>query len=133
MSDDALKPDVLDPTYSNPKGSQPLAPLLAGRVAARCEVNRINVRPDSQLNLQDYDRIVVCEDSPSGTPLSRYTLPRCEKMLLVYGGTDRQIEDSKMIERIYVDHAGPVEARFRHGGSILLSVVSRLLRRGRRG
>ena len=107
--------------------------VLAGRAAARCEVNRIAVRPDSQLNVQDYDRIVVCEDLPRGTPLSRYTLPRCEKMLLVYGGTDRQIEDGKAVERIYIDHAAPVEARFRHKGSILLSVVSRLLRRGRRG
>ena len=66
--------------------------VLAGRAAARCEVNRINVRPDSQLNLQDYDRIVVCEDSPRGTPLSRYTLPDGEKMLLVYGGRIRKLK-----------------------------------------
>jgi tRNA G18 (ribose-2'-O)-methylase SpoU len=107
--------------------------VLAGRAAARCEVNRIAVSPNSQLNLRDYDQIVVCDDTRSGTPLSRYAIPDCRKMLLVYGGTDPQIEDCGIAERIYVDHAAAVEARFRHAGSILLSVISRLLRRGRRG
>ena len=37
------------------------------------------------------------------------------------------------IERIYVDHAAAVDARFRHVGSILLSVISQRLKRGRRG
>jgi tRNA G18 (ribose-2'-O)-methylase SpoU len=107
--------------------------VLAGRAAARCEVNRIAVSPDSQLNMHEYDHIVVCDITPSGTPLSRYTLPDHGKMLLVYGGNDLPIEDSDTVERIHVDHAGAVEARFRHAGSILLSVISRLLRRGRRG
>jgi tRNA(Leu) C34 or U34 (ribose-2'-O)-methylase TrmL len=107
--------------------------VLAGRAAARCELNRVGVCPDTQLSIQDYDRIVICEDAPSGTPLSRYALPKCGKMLLVYGGNDPQVERSNAIERIYVDHAAAVEARFRHAGSILLSVISRLLRRGRRG
>jgi tRNA G18 (ribose-2'-O)-methylase SpoU len=107
--------------------------VLAGRAAARCEVNRIAVSPDTQLNMQDYDHIVVCDNTPTGTPLSRYTLPDRGKMLLVYAGTNPQIEDCDTVERIYVDHSAAVEPRFRHAGSILLSAISRLLRRGRRG
>jgi tRNA G18 (ribose-2'-O)-methylase SpoU len=112
--------------------------VLAGRAAARCEVNRIRVCPDSKLNLDDYEQIVVCGETPGGTPLSRYAPNNPGKTLLVYGGTEPRIENDEAIQRIYVDHAVPIQARFRHGGSILLSVISRLLRqdrpqRGRRG
>jgi tRNA G18 (ribose-2'-O)-methylase SpoU len=107
--------------------------VLAGRAAARCEVNRIVVSPDSQLNLQDYDHVVVCDNTPNGTPLSRYALPDRGKTLLVYGGNDASIKGSGTLERVYVDHTAAVQARFRHAGSILLSVISRLLRRDRHG
>jgi hypothetical protein len=96
-------------------------------------VNHIGVCPDSQLNLEDYDRIVVCDNTPSGTPLSRYTLPDRGKLLLVYGGDDPRIEGHDAVERVHIDHVAAVEARFRHAGSILLSVISHGLRRGRCG
>jgi tRNA G18 (ribose-2'-O)-methylase SpoU len=107
--------------------------VLAGRAAARCEVNRISVRPASQLDMRDYDHIVVCDNAPTGTPLSRYALPDRGRMLLVYGGGDPRIDNGNAVDRVYVDHAATVESRFRHAGSILLSVISRLLRRDRRG
>ncbi len=40
--------------------------ILAGRAAARCEVNRLVVCPREQLNLGDYDQIVVCDNRRSG-------------------------------------------------------------------
>jgi len=106
--------------------------ILAGRAAARCEVNRIVVSPHEQLNLQDYDAIVICGNH--GTPLSRFTLPDCGKTLIVYGDDNPCLGNSVPTERIYVDHAAAsVDARFRHAGSILLSVISQSFRRSRRG
>jgi tRNA G18 (ribose-2'-O)-methylase SpoU len=108
--------------------------ILAGRAAARSEVNRLVVCPQEQLNLRDYDQIVVCGDARGGTPLSRFVLPDRGKVLVVYGDDDCSWDTSESLERVYVDHgATKVNARFRHGGSILLSVISQRLRRGRRG
>jgi hypothetical protein len=108
--------------------------ILAGRAAARCEVNRLFVRPLEQLNLQNYEQIVVCGKTRSGIPLSRFTLPDRGKMLFVYGDDDPRLGMRKSFERIYVDHSAvKVDACFRHAGSILLSVISQRLRRVRRG
>lgn len=108
--------------------------ILAGRAAARGEVNRIVVRPWEQLNLRDYDQIVVCGNTRSGTPLSRFALPDRGKVLLVYGDDEPLLGVRESCERIYVDHrATKIAPCFRHGGSILLSVISQRLRRGRRG
>ena len=106
--------------------------VLAGRAAARGEVNRIVVSPWEQQNLQNYDQVVVCGGARTGTALSRFTLPDRGRVLLVYGDDDPPLTAAESVERIYVDHAA-VDARFRHGGSILLSVISHRLKRGRRG
>jgi tRNA G18 (ribose-2'-O)-methylase SpoU len=109
--------------------------VLAGRVAARCEVNRIVVSPNVQLNIKEYDRIVVCDNSRSGTPLTRFTLPDRGRVLLVYGDADPSVSiKEESMERVFVDYAtNTVDACFRHTGSILLSVISQRLRRSRRG
>jgi tRNA(Leu) C34 or U34 (ribose-2'-O)-methylase TrmL len=108
--------------------------ILAGRAAARSEVNRIAVCPIEQLNLGDYDLIVVCDATRNGSPLSRFTLADRGRALLVYGEPDESWRWSGSVERIYVDHAGTsVEPCFRHACSILLSVISQQLTRGRRG
>ena len=49
--------------------------ILAGRAAARGEVNRLVVSPWEQCNLQDYDQVVVCGGARRGTALSRFALP----------------------------------------------------------
>ena len=107
--------------------------ILAGRAAARCEVNRIVVSPDEQLNFQDYDHIVVCGKERHGTPLSRFSPPNRGRVLLVYGRGDIPSDVRGTVEPLFVDYAEPIEACFRHAGSIVLSVVSQCLRRGRRG
>ncbi|MBN1590609.1 MAG: hypothetical protein JW888_13930 [Pirellulales bacterium] len=108
--------------------------ILAGRAAARGEVNRIVVRPWEQLSLPDYDQIVVCDGTHSGTPLSRFALPDRGKVLLVYGDDEPPLGVRESSERIYVDHCAAKTAPcFRLSGSILLSVISQRLRRSRRG
>lgn len=108
--------------------------VLAGRAAARCEVNRLVVSPDEQLNPEEYDQIVVCGSARRGTPLSRFTLPNRGKVLLVHGDDDPPFGVTESTERVYVDYtAAAVEPRFRHAGSILLSLISQQLRRSRRG
>lgn len=108
--------------------------VLAGRAAARREVNPLVVAPYEQIDLREYDRVVVCDGESQGTPLSRFSLPDPSKMLLVYGDGNLPGDFTVAAERIFVDHAVPkARACFRHTGSILLSVISNLLRRGRRG
>jgi tRNA(Leu) C34 or U34 (ribose-2'-O)-methylase TrmL len=108
--------------------------ILAGRAAARNEVNRLVVCPREQLNFGDYDQIVVCDKTRSGDPLSRFALRNQGKVLLVYGDADESLDAGESVQQIYVDHAATtVDPCFRHAGSILLSVVSQQLRRGRRG
>jgi tRNA(Leu) C34 or U34 (ribose-2'-O)-methylase TrmL len=108
--------------------------ILAGRAAARREVNRLAVIPHGQMNVRDYDRIIVCNGETQGTPLSRFSLPDGGKVLLAFGEGDLPFDLTIAEERVFVDQAvSDVRACFRHAGSILLSVVSHLLRRGRRG
>jgi tRNA C32,U32 (ribose-2'-O)-methylase TrmJ len=108
--------------------------VLAGRAAARCEVNRIMVRPRKQLILEDYDRIIACGRDRIGTPLSRLRLPERGKVLLVYGDGEMPFIVGEAAEQVYVDHvSAEVTPCFRHAGSILLSMISHQLRRGRRG
>jgi len=103
--------------------------VLAGRAAARCEVNRIAVCPEGQLNLQDYDQVVVCDSERTGTPLSRFTFPTHGRVLLVYGDGEISSLVNEATNHIFVDYAAaPIEASFRHAGSILFSVVSQQLR-----
>jgi tRNA G18 (ribose-2'-O)-methylase SpoU len=108
--------------------------VLASRAAARGEVNRIVVRPWEQLNLRDYEQVVVCSGSRNGTPLSRFTLPDRGTMLLVYGDDELPLSTRNSCERIYVDHrAAAVNSCYRHSGSILLTMIAQRLRRGRHG
>jgi tRNA G18 (ribose-2'-O)-methylase SpoU len=108
--------------------------VLASRAAARGEVNHLAVRPHEQLMLEDYDQIVICGSARTGKPLSRYSLPDRGRVLLVFGEGDLPFAESESVEHIHVDHAA-LEAMpcYRHAGSILLSVISQQLKRGRRG
>jgi tRNA G18 (ribose-2'-O)-methylase SpoU len=108
--------------------------VLAGRAASRGEVNRIVVRPWNQLNISDYEQIVVCSRTRDGTPLSRFTLPDRGKMLLVYGDDELPLSTRKSCDRIYVDHrAADIAPCYRHSGSVLLTMIAQRLRRGRHG
>jgi hypothetical protein len=108
--------------------------VLAGRAAARREVNPLVIVPRERVNLADYQRVIVCDGQRDGTPLSRFSLPDQGKVLLVFGGGDLSNEFAAAADRVHVDHCvSDAQAAFRHSGSILLSVVSQLLRRGSRG
>jgi tRNA G18 (ribose-2'-O)-methylase SpoU len=108
--------------------------VLAGRAAARSEVNRIVVRPSEQLRREEYDQIVLCSSVQTGKPLSRYSLANRGRVLLVYGDGDLPFAIGESAEHVYVDPMVPeMQPCFRHRGSILLSVISQQLRQGRRG
>ena len=99
--------------------------ILDGRAAARRAKNPIAVLPADRLDSADYDGIAVCDGRREGTPLSRWRLPPCERLLVVIGsGAYGARPDG---ERVFVDHINAdVEPRFRHAGSILLSMMSEL-------
>ncbi|MCE5267701.1 MAG: hypothetical protein LLG00_07430 [Planctomycetaceae bacterium] len=114
--------------------SKDRATVLAGRAAARSEVNRIVVNRDDQLRIEDYDQIIACGTERQGTALSRLSQPRGRKVLVVFGNASGMLTSAKSVEQVYVDHAvAAVTGCFRHLGSVLLSVVSQHLERGRRG
>jgi len=122
---------------ADPQGtwfSRDRSTVLAGRAAARREVNPLVIAPHDQLDLREYARIVLCDGRRQGTPVSRFSLPGRDKTLLVYGDGAWPCSVSAPVEQVFVDHAAAeVPACFRHAGSILLSVISQLLRRGRHG
>lgn len=109
--------------------------VLAGRAAARRQVNRLMILPEDRLDLRDYTAMVVCDGQRQGTPLSRFPLPEGHRILLVYGRPAAQpLDFAGAVEHVFVDHAdAQVTACYRHAGSILLSVVSQLLRGRPRG
>lgn len=97
--------------------------ILEGRAAARRAKNPIAVLPADRLDAADYDGIAVCDGRREGTPLSRWRLPACERLLVVVGSGAHGARPAA--ERVYVDHVNAVvEPRFRHSGSILLSMIS---------
>lgn len=106
--------------------------VVAGRAAARREVNPLVIAPHDRLDLREYARIVLCDGERRGTALSRFSLPDQDKTLLVYGDGELPFAFPGSVERVFVDYpAAEVKACFRHAGSILLSVISQQLRHGR--
>jgi tRNA G18 (ribose-2'-O)-methylase SpoU len=99
--------------------------VLAGRAAARREVNPLVIARESQLREDRYERVIRVGLGRRGTPLSRLALPDRGKVLVVIGAEDGDA---------FVDFKDPrTPPRFRHAGSVVLSVISQMLRRGRGG
>jgi len=102
--------------------------VLAGRAAARREVNPLVIAPDEQMNIRRYSKVILCNGERSGTALSRLVLPSHGRVLVAYGAGHPDCLEDLPVERIFVDHKNSqVTAFFRHMGSILLSVVSQML------
>ena len=98
--------------------------VLDSRAAARRYKNPLAVLPADHLDLGAYDFTLVCDGRREGMPLSRFRLPPCHRMLLIYG--DRKYAEGS--EHLFVDHARTgTEPRFRHGGSVMLSVLAEML------
>jgi len=107
---------------------------LAGRAAARQKNNSLVVLPVEQLDFNQYDQVILCNDERHGTALSGLTASHCRKPLLVYGAGEFLLPDSLPIEQVYVDFdASGIEPRFRHSGSIFLSVMFEMGKRRKRG
>ena len=103
--------------------------VLAGRSASRREVNPVVVVPCEQMDLHQYDAIIVCDGTSQGEPLSRISLPAASKLLIVYG-EGNSLRDFTSAEPVFVNHKiSDARAGFRHAGSILLSVISHILKR----
>ncbi len=99
--------------------------ILEGRAAARRAKNPIAVLPADRLDPADYEGIAVCDGRREGMPLSRWRLPACDRLLMVVGSGAHGARPD--VERVYVDYVNAVvEPRFRHSGSILLSMISEL-------
>ena len=102
--------------------------MLESRAAARRARNLLTVLPAAKLVPSCYDALLICDGSQPGTPLSRLRLPECQRLLVVLGGADWPNPSGLPAARVTVDYAGEaVPARLRHTGSILLSVMSRML------
>ncbi len=103
--------------------------VLAGRAAARREVNPVAILPCDQIEFSRYDAIVSCDGELHGTPLSRLSLPTGNRLLLVYGQGELP-RHLPLVERVYVDYrCAEVKAAFRHAGSVFLSIVANRLAR----
>ena len=97
---------------------------LDSRAAARRFKNPLAVLPADRLDTGAYDYTLVCDGRREGAPLSRFQLPPCRRMLLVYGHGAR----AAGAEHLFVDHADAgIEPRFRLAGSIVLSVLAEML------
>lgn len=104
--------------------------VIDSRAAARRHKNPLAVLPANQLDTDAYDQVLFCDGRREGTPLSRLRWPPCRRVLVVFNGAEGSCGDVAMRERIFVDHvASGVDPRFRHAGSILLSVLAETLGR----
>ena len=108
--------------------------VTAGRAAARREVNPLVVAPADQMNLRKYKAVIQCSHDRSGTPLSRFVLADSRPILIVLGEGENHLSQNEKLRKIYVDHGNSQAVPcFRHTGSIVLSVISEMLRGGGRG
>jgi hypothetical protein len=98
--------------------------VLDSRAAARRYKNPLAVLPADHLDLGAYDFTLVCDGRREGKLLSRFRLPPCHRMLFIYG--DGKYAEGA--EHLFVDHASAgTEPRFRHAGSVMLSVLAEML------
>jgi tRNA G18 (ribose-2'-O)-methylase SpoU len=103
--------------------------ILKSRAAARRAKNPLVVAPAEKLDLARYDAVLACDLGQSGSPLSRLRLPECRRLLVVVGNWELTESGDSMVTRVAIDHADrSAGARFRHDGSIFLSLTSQLLR-----
>jgi hypothetical protein len=106
--------------------------VLDSRAAARRHKNPLTVLAAEQIRYAEYDAFLRCNSDRHGSPLSRLSLPEGPRLLIVIG--DKPTGDAITGERdvnCYVDFARPdVQGRFRHTGSIILSVVSQMVNHG---
>lgn len=100
--------------------------ILAGRAAARREKNLLAILPVDKLSIGSYGAVVVCSDEGSGTPLSRFRVPRGERLLIAFGRGEPPVTNvGTAIQEVFVDHLSrQVQPSYRHSGSILLSYIS---------
>ena len=103
--------------------------LLEGRAAARSFKNPLSILPSDQCNPTDYDLVLACDKNRVGTPLSRLRLSMRQRLLVVFGN-EAHLRGTHAGIRTYVDHINSAETpRFRHAGSILMSLLSQWLER----
>jgi len=102
--------------------------ILQSRAAARRAKNLLTVVPAEELDLQSYDSVLTCHDDRPGPSLSRLQLPRCQRLLVVLSTREIQTEIKLPPIHVSLDCVNKdVPPRFRHAGSILLCMISRLL------
>jgi hypothetical protein len=102
--------------------------VIESRAAARSFKNPLVVLPIEKIDSKVYDQVVVCDESPEGRRLSRFRIPDCRKLLVVYGKRCESLLLNPPTDRLFVDFADQsISPFFRHRGSILLACLSDLL------
>jgi hypothetical protein len=105
--------------------------VLDSRAAARRHKNPLTVLAAEQIRYAEYDVVLRCNSDRHGSRLSRLSIPDGPRLLIVLG--DGPMGDAMGERNIdcYVDIARPdVLGRFRHTGSIILSMVSQMVNHG---
>lgn len=106
--------------------------MLDSRAAARRHKNPLTVLDAEQIEYAEYDAVLRCNSDRQGSPLSRLSLPEGPRLLIVLGDNSKgdAIPDETDFN-CYVDFArSDVQGRFRHTGSIILSMVSQMVKLG---
>jgi hypothetical protein len=102
--------------------------ILESRAAARRAKNPLTVLPADRLNPSLYDTVLSCDNARPGLPLSKLRLSKCQKLLVVFGASGIPLDGQLPVSQVKVDHGNPaLLPRFRHSGSILLSMISQML------
>lgn len=103
--------------------------ILESRAAARRAKNPLAVLPAEQLDPSRYDAVLLCDNTRQGHPLSKLRLSECQRLLIVLGSSELSLGRQTLVSQVSVDYENPsLEPRFRHSGSILLSMLSQMLR-----
>jgi len=116
---------------SDPNGvwfTQDPKTMLDSRAAARRYKNPLAVLPADRLDASSYEGFLCCSGQRQGSSLSRLRLPVCGKLLIEYGGGSESRIPEDRADHVFVDYTNTTtQPRFRHSGSILLSVISEML------
>lgn len=102
--------------------------VLAGRSAARSEKNPLVVTPAKQIERNSYDIVINCNLSNSGSPLSKFKMPKLRNALLSFGAEGVH-QHTREAVNLHVDARDRDTAlHFRHAGSIFCAYFAQYLR-----
>jgi tRNA C32,U32 (ribose-2'-O)-methylase TrmJ len=101
--------------------------VLQSRAAARRAKNLLAVLPAEKLDVERYDSMLTVDGRWNGQPLSRLQLPTGQRLLLALSAGEIAADFGLPSIPVTVDYPNKhMPPRFRHTGSILLCMISRM-------